>query len=159
MFEEPVAPLNSSSEDLLDARKKFEAEKLTRRSALRKFGITSGMAVFGMFAADDLARLVIGKMEEHKATRQIAETVAHEFKNSGIAFADSSSSGPCDYCNGDCTCLCGCNKEQAIAAACAAFPGCCDKSNVPKGTCVGGFSIRISKAETTADNCVAGCPP
>lgn len=49
------------------------------------------MAVFGMFAADDLARMVIKKMEETEATRQIAETVAHEFKNAGIAFADSSS--------------------------------------------------------------------
>ncbi len=95
MFEKPVTPTNSSSEELLDARKKFEAEKLTRRSALKKFGITSGMALFGMFAADDLARMVIKKMEEHEATRQIAETVAHEFKNAGIAFADSSSWPDC----------------------------------------------------------------
>ena len=87
MFESPVTPSSSSSEELLDARKKFEAEKLTRRAALRKFGITSGMAIFGMFAADDLARMVIKKMEQNEATRQIAETVAHEFKNSGIAFA------------------------------------------------------------------------
>ena len=50
--------------------------------------------MFGMFAADDLARMVIKKMEETEATRQIAETVAHEFKNAGIAFADSSSALP-----------------------------------------------------------------
>ena len=75
-----------------------------RRAALRKIGITSSMTVFGMFAADDLARMVIKKMEETEATRQIAETVAHEFKNAGIAFAYSSSVAGCspsylgDFC-------------------------------------------------------------
>jgi len=95
MFETPITP-SVTTEELLDARKKFEAEKLTRRAALKKFGITTGMAVFGMFAADDLARMVIKKMEETEATRQIAETVAHEFKNSGIAFADTPPPG-CDH--------------------------------------------------------------
>ena len=47
------------------------------------------MTVFGMFAADDLARMVIKKMEETEATRQIAETVAHEFKNAGIAYSSN----------------------------------------------------------------------
>lgn len=98
MFENPITP-SVTTEELLDARKKFEAEKLTRRAALKKFGITTGMAVFGMFAADDLARMVIKKMEETEATRQIAETVAHEFKNAGIAFADDSSLPPCDSKN------------------------------------------------------------
>ena len=101
MFETPITP-SVTTEELLDARKKFEAEKLTRRAALKKFGITTGMAVFGMFAADDLARMVIKKMEETEATRQIAETVAHEFKNSGIAFADSSYD-VCSDCTADCT--------------------------------------------------------
>lgn len=98
---------------MLNACKKFEAEELTRRSALRKFGITSSMALFGMFAIDDLARVAIKKMEENKLTHEVGETVAKEFKNSGIAFAgaDGSSSGNpcgndtgtvnCEACNGD----------------------------------------------------------
>ncbi len=77
----------STPEEISASLAQFEAEKMTRRRALKKFGITTGMAVFGMFAADDLARMVIKKMEEHKETRQIAEVVAQEFKNSGIAFA------------------------------------------------------------------------
>ena len=59
-----------------------------------------------MFAADDLARLVIKKMEQHEETRQIAETVAHEFKNAGVAFADSSN----NVC-GDCTTTCVANDD------------------------------------------------
>ena len=120
MFEKPVTPANSSSEDLLDARKKFEAEKLTRRSALKKFGITTGMSVFGMFAADDLARLVIKKMEQHEETRQIAETVAYEFKNAGVAFADSSIAS--DPCSGstqqDCS-SCNANRQSTCIAKAA----------------------------------------
>ncbi len=77
----------STPEEISAAVAEFNAEKLPRRRALKKFGITTGMTVFGMFAADDLARLVIKKMEEHKETRQIAETVAQEFQDSGIAYA------------------------------------------------------------------------
>lgn len=76
---------------------KVEQERLTRRSALRKMGYTSGIALFSMFAVDDLARMAIKKMEQHKETRQIAETIATEFKDAGIAFANPNSSqgGPC----------------------------------------------------------------
>ena len=109
MFETPVTP-SASSEDLLEARQKFEREKLTRRAALKKFGITTGMSVFCMFGADDLARIVIKKMEEHEQTRQIAETVAHEFKNAGIAFADSSSD-PCSNSTSTVNCE-GCNDSH-----------------------------------------------
>jgi len=73
---------------------KVEQERLTRRAALRKMGYTSGIALFSLFAVDDLARMAIKKMEQHKETRQIAETVAKEFKNSGIAAANSFS----NYC-------------------------------------------------------------
>lgn len=73
---------------------KVEQERLTRRAALRKMGYTSSIALFSMFAVDDLARMAIKQMEQHRETRQIAETVAKEFKNSGIALANSIS----DYC-------------------------------------------------------------
>jgi len=78
----------SEAEDLEEARRKFEAEKMTRRAALRKLGITSGMAFFSLFAVDDLARVAIKQMRQNEATHDIAETVAREFQNAGIAFAD-----------------------------------------------------------------------
>ena len=82
-----ITPL-SEADALEAARLKFEAEKMTRRAALRKLGITSGMAFFSLFAVDDLARMAIKKMRQNEATRDIAETVAREFKDAGIAFAD-----------------------------------------------------------------------
>lgn len=87
-----ITPLNEAdtndAETLEAARRKYEAEKMTRRAALRKLGITSGMAFFSLFAVDDLARMAIKQMRQNEATRDIAETVAREFKDSGIAFAD-----------------------------------------------------------------------
>ena len=80
---------------------KVEQERLTRRAALRKMGYTSGIAMFSMFAVDDLARMAIKKMEQHKETKQIAETVAKEFKNSGIAMANPNYSN-CGGCVPDC---------------------------------------------------------
>ena len=89
-----ITPLNEA--DALEAaRLKFEAEKMTRRAALRKLGITSGMAFFSLFAVDDLARMAIKKMRQNEATRDIAETVAREFQNSGIAFATTPVTTPC----------------------------------------------------------------
>ncbi len=80
---------------------KVEQERLTRRAALRKMGYTSGIALFSMFAVDDLARMAIKKMEQHKETRQIAETVAKEFENSGIALANPNYSN-CNGCVPNC---------------------------------------------------------
>lgn len=73
--------------DKQQAREKFEQERFSRRAALRKLGITSGMALFSLLAVDDLARIAIKKLEEHKQTHEIGETVAQEFKNTGVVFA------------------------------------------------------------------------
>ncbi len=103
------------------AREKFEEARLSRRAALRKMGLTTGMAFFGLFAVDDLARIAIKQMEQHKETRQVAETVAKEFKTAGIAFADAGSitlSSACGRCyteagNG----TDGCSKDNPAGAA------------------------------------------
>ncbi len=58
-----------------------------RRSALRKLGMTSGMALFGVFAIDDLARLAVKKLAQHQETKAIADSIAHDFKDMGVAFA------------------------------------------------------------------------
>lgn len=61
----------------------LDAEKLTRRAALRRIGMAGGMAVLGVLSIDDLARVSAKKLEQHELTRGIAE----EFKNAGVAFA------------------------------------------------------------------------
>lgn len=69
------------------AKQKFEQERLTRRQALKKFGMTSAMATFALFSVDDLARMVGGAMERQARNNKIATQVAEEFKHSGIALA------------------------------------------------------------------------
>ncbi len=125
---------------------KVEQERLTRRAALRKMGYTSGIALFSMFAVDDLARMAIKKMEQHKETRQIAETVAKEFKNSGIAFANSTSNytPTCCTSNLDCSC-CG-----GTAATC----DCCSGSSDPTGCCkkaYGGLNGNLASCQQCCD--------
>lgn len=113
-------------------REKFEQEKLSRRVALRKIGMTTGMALFGMFAVDDLARVAIKRMEAQKATHEIGEAVAKEFKNSGIVFAadPGSSSNPCVNCV---TAKTGCldDADKALAR-CVALAG---KDKVKQEAC------------------------
>ncbi len=67
------------------AKQKFEQERLTRRQALKKFGMTSAMATFALFSVDDLARMVGGAMERQARNSKIAAQVAEEFQHSGIA--------------------------------------------------------------------------
>ena len=93
------APATPQTETKLE---QFERERLTRRTALKKLGMTTGMTLFSLFAVDDLARLAIKRMEEHKETRMIAETVAKEFKDSGIAFAGGPSWLGCGGCQATC---------------------------------------------------------
>ncbi len=45
------------------------------------------MALFGMFAIDDLARLAVKKLAQHQETKAIADSIAHDFKDMGVAFA------------------------------------------------------------------------
>ena len=85
---------------------------MTRRAALRKLGITSNMAFFSLFAVDDLARMAIKQMRQNEAMRDIAETVAREFKDSGIVLAQTArkcGDDTCDQCateymTWNCTC-------------------------------------------------------
>ena len=77
---------------------KFEREQLTRRQALRKFGITSAMATFALFSVDDLARMVGKAMQQRAADNKVAEQVAQEFQHAGIALADGTSGSTCEHC-------------------------------------------------------------
>jgi|GEM_PF-1193828 len=84
------------------ALEKFEREQLTRRQALRKFGITSAMATFAMFSVDDLARMVGKAMEQRVGDNKIAGQIAQEFQQAGIALATTDSTYPCTGCSGSC---------------------------------------------------------
>lgn len=86
-------PVSEPVSEAAAARAKFEQEKMSRRAALRKIGMTSGMALFGMFAVDDLARLALRGLQQHKETQAVAETVAKELRSSGVAFAGDESGG------------------------------------------------------------------
>jgi hypothetical protein len=68
---------------------RVERERLARRAALRKIGMTTGMAVFAMFSVDDLARMVGQKMEQRSGDSKVADQIAREFQQAGIAMADS----------------------------------------------------------------------
>ena len=90
------------------AKEKFERERLSRRQALKKFGITSAMATFALFSVDDLARMVGKAMQQRAADNKVAEQIAQEFQQAGIALATtsgpsgsstgSSPSDPCEQC-------------------------------------------------------------
>jgi hypothetical protein len=138
---------SESKNKIIDDRAEFEKEKMTRRVALRKFGITTGMSVFSLLAVDDLARIVISKMEEHRETRHIAEAVANEFNHTGVAFAQRPGNR-CPDCDADVYCYNCCNQPQdnctdiynfnkceCDQAAADAFPDCIDADGNPTGLC------------------------
>ncbi len=85
-----------SSEALLPAEtalERFERERLSRRRALKKLGVTAAMATFAMFSVDDLAHMVGAAMKQQAGDSKIAEQIAREFQSAGIAFAGGPS-GP-----------------------------------------------------------------
>ena len=67
-----------------------DQEKLSRRAALRRIGMTSGIAFVGLLTIDDLARVASRKLEQNELTRGIAK----DFKSAGVAFATSGLPSP-----------------------------------------------------------------
>lgn len=148
------------------ARDKFEQEKMSRRAALRKIGLTSGMALFGMFAVDDFARLALRGLQQHKETQAVAETVAQELRSSGVAFA---ADGSDDYYDGTCTaaqynCTGGTRRKHKNKNACYACVStkskCLDDSDADQAICLS----TAGSDQAKRDNCLgfytgvsAGC--
>ncbi len=113
------------------ALERFERERLTRRQALRKFGMTAGMATFAMFSVDDLAHMVGKAMQQQVGDNKIAEQIAKEFQSAGIAFA-SGPSGPtnlggCDQ-GTDQLSLCQCDCANKYNACVGPAPWLCNPS-------------------------------
>ena len=82
-----------ASADTASLRARLESERMSRRQALRKMGIMSGVAIFALISTDDLARLAATKLRENEATRGIGETLAKDLRSAGIAFANTSGNG------------------------------------------------------------------
>ena len=101
-----------AGDDLAGKRAKFEAEKLTRRQALKRFGFRAAGAALAAFTVDDLARAVISRMEKEKMMRGMTDGIAKEFKNAGIAFAEPGASSF------------GCSSSQCNAACNNAYYAC-----------------------------------
>jgi hypothetical protein len=76
--------------------------KLTRRQALAKFGFQAGAAAIATLTADDLLRKVGEEMQKRAGDSEVANAVAKEFKNAGVAFATEAEPSPgCSDCTKD----------------------------------------------------------
>jgi hypothetical protein len=98
MPDNAIISIESAPETALEtAKEKFERERLTRRQALKRFGMTAGMAAFAMFSVDDLAHIVGSAMKQRAGDNKVAAQIAQEFQQAGVAFADPSGT-PCSHC-------------------------------------------------------------
>jgi len=79
---------------------KNEQEKMSRRAVLAKVGLRFGAAVIAAMSVDDLTRKVTETIARGNRDNAVAQQVANEFKNAGVAFADTTNASgfPCEYC-------------------------------------------------------------
>lgn len=85
----PSVPTDTTPtpEQIAKARK-FEREQLTRRQAIRKLGFGAGAAAFFALSTDDLTHMVGKELQKSAGDNKIANQVAKELNNAGIASAD-----------------------------------------------------------------------
>jgi len=86
---------------------------MTRRAALRRLGMTGAMTVLGVLSIDDLARVAAKKLDEHEMTRGLAK----DFKDAGIAFADTLPSSSMNSGSDPCRTQAGINYSNCMADA------------------------------------------
>jgi hypothetical protein len=65
----------------------IEAERLSRRQALGRIGFLAGASAVAALTSDELLRKVGAEMQKRAGDNQIANAVAKEFQNAGVAFA------------------------------------------------------------------------
>lgn len=136
--------------DLPTKRQQFEKERMTRRAALRKIGIMSGVAAVALLSTDDLARMAANQLQQHGETKAIGDKLAKDFRSAGVAFAAlPKESSP------DCDCQCHCEYAHAAAiAACIPPWGCSIGSFLP--WCAD-YNACIGAAGTSRTNCYINC--
>jgi len=143
---EAVPAAGAEAAQAANAWVEFERGRVSRRQALKKLGMTSAMAAFALFSVDDLARMVGKAMQQRAGDNKVAEQVAQEFQQAGIALAYDPN-GPCSGCvsGGTCTpgtyqqcqkCCSGCSCEHAVDLSCgdtqftqAQCRACCKSRN------------------------------
>jgi hypothetical protein len=160
-----MSEADNSTTDGSIIRETFEKQRITRRQALRKFGITSAMVTFAMFSVDDLARMVGGVMERNAGDNGLATQVARELRSAGVAAAGSSipPGGP-SACDGVSTgfwasarlthlglpinCVECCNECAHVART------YCGVTGWPDNVCPGGTSLAWNDC---IQNCLGSC--
>jgi hypothetical protein len=75
---------------------KFEAEKMSRRKMLGRFGFTAAAVAVASLTSDDLLRKVGVEMQKRAGDNKIANQVAKELQNAGVA--NAAARPPCNYC-------------------------------------------------------------
>ena len=70
-----------------EALAQFEAQKMSRRAVLAKFGLKFGAAALMALSVDDLARKATAELAARNKTNKAIQEVAAQFKNAGIASA------------------------------------------------------------------------
>lgn len=137
--------------------RQVEREKLTRRAALRKLGFGAGLAAFSLLGVDDFARMVGQRMQRMAGDNKVAQAVAKEFQESGVAFAAfSNPSGTIcqsDYDRSGCS-------STTVGKCCLGTKGnqldCCYKSG-NKATCCAAISNNAASDAGTAQQMFNTC--
>lgn len=137
-------------------RERFERERLSRRQALKRFGMTSAMATFALFSVDDLARIVGKAMQQRAGDNKVAEQVAQEFQEAGVAFAGSpSTSGPtCSYYTTPARWNCCNNLSYALDVNEAWYLRCLNNPAYTADECKSTLSSKNADAGNAYNNCV-----
>jgi hypothetical protein len=78
---------NSAEVSSAEKLASLEKAKLTRRQALSKLGFQAGAAAVAALTADELLRKVGQVMQQHAGDNRVAQQVAKEFQQAGVAFA------------------------------------------------------------------------
>lgn len=147
-LEEPV-----SSTELISRRAKLEDERMSRRQALRKMGILSGVAVLALVSVDDLARLASKQLATNAGNLEVAGAVAKGLRNAGVAFADPNT--PADpYAPS----LTDCQERCLLAAAnFVEIDASARGATVPVGSVNGG--LKTGQVKGLIDYCKLHHPP
>ncbi len=131
--------LDPTETEPMDAEtaRRVEADKITRRAALRKLGFGAGMAAFALLGVDDFARMVGKRMERMAGDNKVAAQIAVEFQSAGISVASPFPTGdPCldcctHFCNSYNDCFqsyCVCKRNGGTDASCRAAQTTCENN-------------------------------
>ena len=99
------------------AKEKFERERLSRRQALKRLGMTSAMATFALFSVDDLARMVGKAMQQRAGDNKVAAQIAKEFQQAGVVLAWGDTGSTC-WASGQSFNCAGCGAGGATQGTC-----------------------------------------